>query len=173
MNVTITEEQLKLVLDKLEQIRIELLKLRAMLLPEEELSEEEKKELAEAKKEIAEGLSVTSSPRLRPGASSFSFRLGFIGCPPTRFAGSMAYATRFQRLEVALRHPPHLLVWGHHSSPIPYLSLRYGLKLTRYTSANMGLWLHWSLQHAQNTRCDFNYLSFSYHPRRERRGFQI
>jgi len=44
VNVTITEEQLKLVLDKLEQIRIELLKLRAMLLPEEELSEEEKKE---------------------------------------------------------------------------------------------------------------------------------
>jgi hypothetical protein len=30
-----------------------------MLLPEEELSEEEKKELAEAKKEIAEGLSIS------------------------------------------------------------------------------------------------------------------
>ncbi|MCR6693188.1 MAG: hypothetical protein MRT15_12400 [archaeon YNP-LCB-003-016] len=59
MDVTFTEEQLKLVLDKLEQIRIELLKLRAMLLPEEELSEERKKELAEAKKEIAEGLSIS------------------------------------------------------------------------------------------------------------------
>jgi hypothetical protein len=30
-----------------------------MLLPEEELSEEEKKELANAKREIAEGLSVS------------------------------------------------------------------------------------------------------------------
>jgi hypothetical protein len=59
VGVTFTEEQLKLVLDKLEQIRIELLKLRAMLLPEEELSEEGKKELAEAKKEIAEGLSIS------------------------------------------------------------------------------------------------------------------
>jgi len=58
MSVTVTEEQLKLVLDKLDLIWIELFKLRAMLLPEEELSEEEKKELAEAKKEIAEGLSI-------------------------------------------------------------------------------------------------------------------
>ena len=53
MSVTVTEEQLKLVLDKLDLIWIELFKLRAMLLPEEELSEEEKKELAEAKKEKA------------------------------------------------------------------------------------------------------------------------
>jgi len=59
VGVTFTEEQLKLVLDKLEHIRIELLKLRAMLLPEEELSGEEEKELAEAKKEIAEGLSIS------------------------------------------------------------------------------------------------------------------
>jgi hypothetical protein len=59
VSVTFTEEQLKLMLGKLEQIRIELLKLRAMLLPEEELSEERKKELAEAKKEITEGLSIS------------------------------------------------------------------------------------------------------------------
>ncbi|MCC6005409.1 MAG: hypothetical protein LM590_13810 [Thermofilum sp.] len=58
MSVTFTEEQLRLVLGRLDLVRIELFKLRAMLLPEEELSEEEKKELAEAKKEIAEGLSV-------------------------------------------------------------------------------------------------------------------
>jgi hypothetical protein len=37
VSVTVTEEQLKLVLDKLDQIRIELLKLRAMLLLKEEL----------------------------------------------------------------------------------------------------------------------------------------
>jgi hypothetical protein len=43
VSVTITEKQLKLVLDKLNLIRIELLKIRAMLLPEEELSEKEKK----------------------------------------------------------------------------------------------------------------------------------
>lgn len=58
MGVTVTEEQLKLVLDKLDLIRIELLKLRAILLPEEELSEEEKKDLADARMEIAEGLSI-------------------------------------------------------------------------------------------------------------------
>ncbi len=52
MSITVTEKQLKLVLDKLDLIRIELLKIRAMLLPEEELSEKEKKE-------IAEGLSIS------------------------------------------------------------------------------------------------------------------
>jgi hypothetical protein len=59
MSVSLNEEQLKVVLDKLDLIRIELCKLRAMLLPEEELSEEEKRELAEAKREIVEGLSVS------------------------------------------------------------------------------------------------------------------
>jgi len=52
VSITVTEKQLKLVLDKLDLIRIELLKIRAMLLPEEELSEKEKKE-------IAEGLSIS------------------------------------------------------------------------------------------------------------------
>jgi len=55
----LNEEQLKVVLDKLDFIRIELCKLRAMLLPEEELSEKEKRELADAKREKAEGLSVS------------------------------------------------------------------------------------------------------------------
>jgi hypothetical protein len=59
MSVSLNEEQLKVVLDKLDLIRIELCKLRAMLLPEEELSEKEKRELADAKREIAEGLSVS------------------------------------------------------------------------------------------------------------------
>jgi len=58
LDVTVTESQLKLVLDKLDTVRLELLRLRAMLLPEEELSEKEKKELEEARKEIAEGSGV-------------------------------------------------------------------------------------------------------------------
>jgi len=58
VDVTVTESQLKLVLHKLDAVRLELLRLRAMLLPEEELSEKEKKELEEAGKEIAEGSSI-------------------------------------------------------------------------------------------------------------------
>lgn len=53
------EEQLNVVLDKVDLIRIELCKLRAVLLPEKELSEKEKRELADAEREIAEGLSVS------------------------------------------------------------------------------------------------------------------
>jgi len=58
LDVTVTESQLRLVLDKLDTVRLELLRLRAMLLPEEELSEKEKKKLEEARKEIAEGSGV-------------------------------------------------------------------------------------------------------------------
>jgi hypothetical protein len=54
MNLTVTESQLKLVLEKLDAVKLELLRLRAMLLPEEE-----KKELEEARKEIAEGSATT------------------------------------------------------------------------------------------------------------------
>ncbi len=43
MNLTVTESQLKLVLEKSDAVQLELLRLRAMLLPEEELTEEEKK----------------------------------------------------------------------------------------------------------------------------------
>ena len=57
--VTVTESQLRLVLDKLDTVRLEILRLRAMLLPEEELGEREKKELEGARKEIAEGSSVS------------------------------------------------------------------------------------------------------------------
>jgi len=70
MSVTVTEEQLKLALDKLDLIRIELFKLRAMFLPEEELSEEEKKELAEANKEIAEGLSISLEDLIKEATNS-------------------------------------------------------------------------------------------------------
>jgi len=59
MSVSFNEEQLNVVLDKLDLNRIELCKLRAVLLPEEELSEKEKRELADAEREIAGGLSVS------------------------------------------------------------------------------------------------------------------
>ena len=42
----------------MDTVRLERLRLRAMLLPEEELSEKEKKELEEARKEIAGGSDV-------------------------------------------------------------------------------------------------------------------
>ena len=58
MVVTISERELKLVLDRLDRVRLELLRLRAMLLPEEEISEDERRELEKARREIEEGLSV-------------------------------------------------------------------------------------------------------------------
>jgi len=59
LGIIFIEDHLKLVLDKLDTIRLELLRLRAALLPEEELSEEEKRELEAARKEIKKGLSVS------------------------------------------------------------------------------------------------------------------
>ena len=56
--MVITSEEAKIIMDKLDSIRLELLRLRAFLLPEEELSEEEIKELEEAKKEVKEGMYV-------------------------------------------------------------------------------------------------------------------
>ena len=53
--MTLTESQLRLVLEKLDAVRLELLRLRAMLLPEEELSEEERRELEDARREIEKG----------------------------------------------------------------------------------------------------------------------
>ena len=58
MVVTISERDLKLVLDRLDRVRLELLRLRAMLLPKEEISEDERRELEKARREIEEGLSV-------------------------------------------------------------------------------------------------------------------
>jgi len=58
VEVTVTEGQLKLVVDRLDMVRLELLRLRAMLLPEEELNEKEKRDLEEAWKEITQGSSV-------------------------------------------------------------------------------------------------------------------
>ena len=58
VTVTVNKTELKLVLDKLDNVKLELLRLRAMLLPEEEASEEEKKEIEAARKEIAKGSKV-------------------------------------------------------------------------------------------------------------------
>jgi len=55
----VTESQLNPVLNRLDLVRLEILRLRAMLLPEEELTGEEAKELEGARKEIAEGSGVT------------------------------------------------------------------------------------------------------------------
>jgi len=59
MDITVSESQLSTVLSKLDMIRLELLRLRAMLLPEEELSKAEKEELDEARKEAEKSLGVS------------------------------------------------------------------------------------------------------------------
>lgn len=59
MTVTVNKNELKIMLDKLDTVKLELLRLRAMLLPEEEASEEEKKEIENAIKEIAEGSKIS------------------------------------------------------------------------------------------------------------------
>lgn len=58
MTVTVNKNELKQVLDKLDDVKLELLRLRAILLPEEKVSEEEKKEIEAARKEIAKGSKV-------------------------------------------------------------------------------------------------------------------
>ena len=58
MTLTVNKNELKLVLDKLDTVKLELLRLRAMLLPEEEASEDEKKELEDARKEITKGSKI-------------------------------------------------------------------------------------------------------------------
>ena len=58
MTLTVNKEELQLVLDKLDTVKLELLKLRALLLPEEEVTKEEKKEIEEARKEMAKGSRV-------------------------------------------------------------------------------------------------------------------
>jgi hypothetical protein len=58
VTVTVNKHELKVVLDKLDTVKLELLRLRAMLLPEEEASEEEKLEIEAARKEIAKGSKV-------------------------------------------------------------------------------------------------------------------
>ena len=65
MTVTVNNAQVKLVLEKLDSVQLELLRLRAMLLPEEEVSEEEKKKLEAARKEIATGQKISLDDLLK------------------------------------------------------------------------------------------------------------
>jgi len=58
VTVTVNKDELQLVLDKLDTVKLELLRLRALLLPEEEATDEEKKEIEKARKEIAEGSKI-------------------------------------------------------------------------------------------------------------------
>ncbi|MBI2184519.1 MAG: hypothetical protein HYU39_06125 [Thaumarchaeota archaeon] len=64
MAVQLSEKQLNAVVKKLDSVKLELLRLRASLLPQEELTAEEKKELALAIKEYEEGRSIPL-PKLR------------------------------------------------------------------------------------------------------------
>jgi hypothetical protein len=56
--VTVNESELKVVLEKLDSLQLEILRLRAMLLPQEEATAEEKKHIKAAKKEIVKGSKV-------------------------------------------------------------------------------------------------------------------
>jgi len=57
--VTLEEDQLKHVVEKLEGLRLELLKLRSMLLSEEKATPEELEEIGKARDEIRKDESVT------------------------------------------------------------------------------------------------------------------
>ena len=59
MTVTVNENDLKLVLEKLDSVKLEILRLRAMLLPEEEVTEEELKEIDAAEKEMEKGKKIS------------------------------------------------------------------------------------------------------------------
>ena len=58
MTITVKNDDLKMVLNKLDTVKLELLRLRAMLLPEDTATEQEKKEIKKAKREIAKGSKV-------------------------------------------------------------------------------------------------------------------
>ena len=58
MTVTVNENELKMVLEKLDSVQLEILRLRAMLLPQEEATAEEKKQIKVAKNEIESGSKV-------------------------------------------------------------------------------------------------------------------
>ena len=59
MTVAVNENELKMVLEKLDSVQLEILRLRAMLLPEEEATAEEKKQIKQAKKEMGKGSKVS------------------------------------------------------------------------------------------------------------------
>jgi len=59
VTVIVNNDEVKLVLKKLDSVQLELLRLRAMLLPEEEVTEEEKKKLEAARNEIVKGQKIS------------------------------------------------------------------------------------------------------------------
>ena len=59
MVAVLSEDQLRNVLDKLDAVKIELLRLRAMLLSEEDITDEEKRQIETARKEISAGESIS------------------------------------------------------------------------------------------------------------------
>lgn len=65
MTVTVNNAEVKLVLEKIDIVQLELLRLRALFLPEEEVSEEEKKKLDAARKEIAKGQKISLDALLK------------------------------------------------------------------------------------------------------------
>lgn len=59
MTNEVDKEALKIVLEKLDNLELELFRLRAMLVPEDDATCEEKKEIADAEREIGKGSTVT------------------------------------------------------------------------------------------------------------------
>ena len=58
MSITVSKTQLKQVLNKLDQVKLELLRLRAALLPEEEISPQEARKIQQTRKQIAKGANM-------------------------------------------------------------------------------------------------------------------
>ncbi len=54
-----TEQEMRTVLNKLDSVKLELLRLRAMLIPEEELDANERKQLKQALREIKQGKTIS------------------------------------------------------------------------------------------------------------------
>jgi hypothetical protein len=54
-----TEQEMRTVLEKLDSVKLELLRLRAMLLPEEQLTARERKEIKQALKEVKKGRTIS------------------------------------------------------------------------------------------------------------------
>ena len=65
MTVAIPEKDVSLIVDKLDQVRLEILRLRATLIPEEEPTPDERKAMEEARKETGEGATATLTELLR------------------------------------------------------------------------------------------------------------
>jgi len=65
MTVTMPEKDVNLIVDKLDQVRLEILRLRAALTPEEEPTPQEKEAIEEARREISEGAATTLTELLK------------------------------------------------------------------------------------------------------------